>query len=185
MNKWASVIKKIGETNLLLSNVTARLITYMGVGSMIVGLYDFAGDPIAVNIDLASKRDEVDLVLVFMGVYAVIFFGLNTYLVLLQNKMEGTNNKRSAIGTFAVIGIPLLIVAFPFLSQNIKGLNDESFAIIRVAAAIAIGFGLFSLLQVIKEALRYLSSNIKDGKDRLTILIGFFGTLISLIALFK
>ena len=93
---------------------------------------------------------------------------------------------------FKVVG-QVVLPLFPFIlfttkeSVNIiiKDVSDIDVLLATALSTIGINITLRLLRKIILDFISYFKGSIKDEKDRILIVISFFGVIISLIALFK
>lgn len=172
------------------SNESFKLFVCLGIGMITAGvfsLFKFYNLQTVETIVLNRGNILLSSVLVLLGLMLIFYSLVSAFLK--SKKIDEILKKQIVYITFFfVYGLGLMVIGLNFSKPIVEGevlLTKQFMMFLSLGASIFLGglYYLFFTLGVYGKKL--LVNSISDPKDRVTVVIAIFGSIISLIALFK
>ncbi len=177
------------EERVKTAHLFGRYATILGL-SLIISYFvsNFLKGNLTNYYDLIKNLKGYSIIWVFVGVY-IIFLGLSTVASIgTEEKMNMNENNWKIlfkILPFSIpFGITVVYLSYPLWLKDTEWIT-RNFYIIAIANTIAIYCILTVCTNMIENIFKIFKGSVSDSKDRLTIVVTIFATIISAIALFK
>lgn len=167
-----------------------KLLMCLGFGFVTTGVFwliSFYNMPAVriTNLDRSSIFGSTSFVLFGL---IFIFYSLIVYISRYKKGDKKIRIQILVITIFFLYGITTMILGLNYSRQTVENeviITKKFMMFVMGGASLFLG-GLYYLLITIGEYYKKLIvTSIKDPKDRVTVVIAIFGSIISLIALFK
>ncbi len=109
----------------------------------------------------------------------LIYVGI-TFLLLALKKLNGKMGTNISVFIFIIMSFILFVLIIKNMDNNVI-----KYSLVYAFMVLVITISIVAITRIVNELLKLFTQRVPRVEERLTILIAVFGTIISLIALFK